>query len=336
MEQTRKLLADAFDKDPIKQQYCIFYVDHLLASGRISPQMTVSVLTTVAANAASDAVRLDALRTMPQLLEQKKYQQELKPLLVRSISSLIPSVTEVEVLRRQLMLDIQTLVDSDESFRKSLITELLGLDRSWSSINNKPGGNPDQKQVRVGLQIKMALLSLVQDYRRAMEIAGSLVNLAETSPDLSKFASEQLDMLQVSSESTALRVVANLAVQSLNTGTSFPHPSDQQRKSIPPVFIVAADESQQLQGEKLAQTLKDQGINAQGVDVLATGKNGRLLAPENLEIHFSKGANEESYLTGLTEAVKKFTGQQPKLVEVTSALDPGTCEIWFSKLSSPQ
>jgi hypothetical protein len=32
MEQTRKLLADAFDKDPIKQQYCIFYVDHLLAS----------------------------------------------------------------------------------------------------------------------------------------------------------------------------------------------------------------------------------------------------------------------------------------------------------------
>ena len=45
MEQTRKLLADAFDKDPIKQQYCIFYVDHLLASGRNSPQMTVSVLS---------------------------------------------------------------------------------------------------------------------------------------------------------------------------------------------------------------------------------------------------------------------------------------------------
>jgi hypothetical protein len=50
MEQTRKLLADAFDKDPIKQQYCIFYVDHLLASGRISAQMTVSVLSSVAAN----------------------------------------------------------------------------------------------------------------------------------------------------------------------------------------------------------------------------------------------------------------------------------------------
>jgi rRNA maturation protein Nop10 len=53
MEQTRKLLADAFDKDPIKQQYCIFYVDHLLAAGRLSPEMTVSVLSTVAANATS-------------------------------------------------------------------------------------------------------------------------------------------------------------------------------------------------------------------------------------------------------------------------------------------
>jgi hypothetical protein len=84
MEQTRKLLADAFDKDPIKQQYCIFYVDHLLASGRMSPQMTVSVLSSVAANATNDNVRLDALRRMPQLLEQKNYQQELKPLLVRS------------------------------------------------------------------------------------------------------------------------------------------------------------------------------------------------------------------------------------------------------------
>ena len=59
MEQTRKLLADALDKDPIKQQYCIFYVDHLLASGRISPQMTVSVLSSVAANATNDNVRLD-------------------------------------------------------------------------------------------------------------------------------------------------------------------------------------------------------------------------------------------------------------------------------------
>ena len=113
MEQTRKLLADAFDKDPIKQQYCIFYVDHLLASGRISAQMTVSDLTTVAANATNDNVRLDALRMMPDLLEQKNYQEELKPFLVRRISSLIPNLTEVEVLRRQVMLDIQTLVEAD-------------------------------------------------------------------------------------------------------------------------------------------------------------------------------------------------------------------------------
>jgi hypothetical protein len=49
---------------------------------------------------------------MPQLLQQKNYQQELKPLLARSISSLIQSLTEVDVLRRQLMLDIQTLVEA--------------------------------------------------------------------------------------------------------------------------------------------------------------------------------------------------------------------------------
>ena len=55
---------------------------------------------------------------MPKLLEQKNYQQELMPLLVRSIASLIPTVTEVDVLRRQLMLDIQTVVEADESFRK--------------------------------------------------------------------------------------------------------------------------------------------------------------------------------------------------------------------------
>src|SRR5246500_5727233 len=75
MEQTRKLLSDAFDKDPTKQQYCIFYIDHLLASGRISAQMTVSVLSTVAANATNDQVRLDALRMTPGLLEQKNFKK---------------------------------------------------------------------------------------------------------------------------------------------------------------------------------------------------------------------------------------------------------------------
>jgi hypothetical protein len=83
------------------------------------PRLTVSVLSSVAANATNDNVRLDALRMMPQLLEQKNYQQQLKSLLVRRISSL----TEVDVLRRQLMLDIQTLVEADESYRKLLIAK---------------------------------------------------------------------------------------------------------------------------------------------------------------------------------------------------------------------
>ena len=37
--------------------------------------MTVSVLTTVAANATNDNVRLDALRMMPDLLEQKNFKK---------------------------------------------------------------------------------------------------------------------------------------------------------------------------------------------------------------------------------------------------------------------
>jgi hypothetical protein len=327
MEQTRKLLADAFDKDPIKQQYCIFYVDHLLASGRISPQMTVSVLSTVAANATNDSVRLDALRTMPQLLEQKKYEQELRPVLVRSISSLIPSITEVEVLRRQIMLDIQTLVEADESYRKPLINELLGLDRSWSFINNKPGGNPDQKQTRIGLQIKLALLSLTPDYHHAQEIAAGLVDLAKSSPELSKFVSDQLDMLLGSSPNTALRVIARSAIRSLDEGNSLPRPADEQRKELTPVFIVAAE---QTQGEKLAQELKERGINVQGVDVIPA-KDPKLKAPLNLEIRYSKAVNEESFLTGLAAAVKKFTGEEPKLVDLSTDRDLATYEIWLSK-----
>ena len=331
MEQTRKLLADAFEKDPIKQQYCVFYVDHLLASGRISPQMTVSVLSSIAANATNDNVRLDALRTMPQLLEQKNYQQELKPFLVRSISSLIPSLTEVEVLRRQLMFDIQTLVEADESYRKALITELTGSDRSWSFINNKPGGNPDQKQIRVGLQIKLALLSLVQDYRRAQDIAGGLVDLARRSPELSKFVSDQLDPAMVSSPRTMLRVIARSAIQSLNDGNSMSRSADEQRKGVPPVFIVAADESQQMEGEKLAQALRGSGISTQGVDVIGAAEDAKLIAPETLEIRFSQNANDKSVLTGLAEKVKGFTGKEPKLVGVSADHDPGTYEIWFSK-----
>ena len=330
MEQTRKLLADAFDKDPIN---CIFYVDHLLASGRISPEMTVSVLSTVAANATNETVRLDALRMMPQLLAQQTYQKELKPLLVRGIASLIPSVTEVEVLRRQLMLDIHTLVEADESYRKALITELSAMDLSWSFINNKAGGDPDQKQIRVGLQIKLALLSLVQDYRRLQEIAAGVVDLANRSAELSKFVSDQLNMFVISSPRTALRVIAESAIQSLNAGKPLPGRADEGQKRIPPIFIVAADDSQLMLGEKLAQALEEKGITVQGVDVKSNAKEAKLTTPENLEIRFSKNANEEPFLSGLAETVKRFTGEQPKLISVSNSndLDPGNYEIWLPK-----
>ena len=268
---------------------------------------------------------------MPQLLEQKNYQQELKPLLVKSISALISSLTEVEVLRRQLMLDIQTLVEADESYRKLLISELSALDRSWSFINNKPGGNPDEKQIRIGLQIKLALLNLVQDYRREQEVAVGLVDLAKASPELSKFASDQLETSLASSPRTALRVISRSAIQSLNGRTSLPRLAGEQRKGMPVVFIVAADESQQMEGEKLAQELRENGISAQGVDIISTAKDAQLIAPEDMEIRFFKGANEESVLMGLVDKVKRFTSKEPKLVDVSADQDPGTCEIWFSK-----
>jgi hypothetical protein len=267
---------------------------------------------------------------MPQLLEQKKYQQELRPLLSRSISSLIPNVTEVEVLRRQTMLDIQTLVEADESHRKPLISELSGLDRSWSFINNKPGGNPDQKQIRIGLQIKLALLSLTQDYQRAQEIAADLVDLARSSPELSRFVSDQLDMLLISSLNTALRVLARSAIRSLDEGNLLPRLADEQRKELAPVFIVAADESQQTQGEKLAQVLKDKGINVQGVDVIPA-KDPKLKAPLNLEIRYSKAANEKPFLTSLAATVKKFTGEEPKLVDLSTGVEAPAYEIWLSR-----
>ena len=85
------------------------------------------------------------------------------------------------------------------------------MDRNWSFINNKAGENPaDQKQLHVGLQIKLALLSLVQDYRRLQEIAAGLVELANTSPKLSQFVSDQLDMFVISSQRTPLRMTPKI------------------------------------------------------------------------------------------------------------------------------
>ena len=69
----------------------------------------------------------------------------------------------------------------------------------------------------------------------------------------------------------------------------------------------------------------------QGVDVISTAKDAQLVAPETLEIRYSKGASEESVLTELTDKVKRFTGKEPKLVGVSADHDPGTYEIWFSK-----
>lgn len=331
MEQTRKLLADAFDKDPIKQQYCIFYVDHLLASGRISPEMTVSVLSTVAANATSETVRLDALRMMPQLLQQKNFQQELQPLLVRAITSLIPTVTEVDVLRRQLMLDIQTLVEADPAYRKALIDQLSEMDRNWSVINSETA--PDLKQGRVGLQVKLALLSLVQDYRLQQEIAASLVDLAEWSPELEKFASEQLTMLSISSPRTALRIIAKKAMQSLDAGDRLQR-SPTPERDLPPVFVVAEDSDQQASAEGLAQALEQEGIRVQGVDVINTAREAKLNSPEDLEIRFSKGTNEQPFLSSVAQVVRRSMGQEPKLVPDSADLDPGTYEIWLSSHKS--
>ncbi len=88
-----------------------------------------------------------------------------------------------------------------------------------------------------------------------------------------------------------------------------------------------------MRGEKLAQALEENGITIHGVDVLSNAKEAKLIAPEKLEIRFSKGANEDPFLTGLAETVKRFTGEEPNLVGVTNPndLDPGTYEIWFSK-----
>ena len=72
-------------------------------------------------------------------------------------------------------------------------------------------------------------------------------------------------------------------------------------------------------------------IGAQGVDIINTAKDAQLMAPEALEIRFSKGANEESVLTGLVDKVKRFTSKEPKLVDVSADHDPETYEIWFSK-----
>ena len=86
-----------------------------------------------------------------------------------------------------------------------------------------------------------------------------------------------------------------------------------------------------MEGEKLAQELRENGISVQGVDVLIPAKEAQLTAPETLEIRFSKGAKAESALTELADKIKGFTGKEPKLVDASAGHDPETCDIWFSK-----
>jgi hypothetical protein len=207
------------------------------------------------------------------------------------------------------------------------------MDRSWSFINDKAIGGCDPKQVRVGLQMKLALLSLVQDYARLQEIAASLVDLASRSPELSQFVSDQLNMFLISSPKASLRVIARSAIQSLSAGSPLPHRGDERSKRMASVFIVAADDSQQLVSEKLAQALEEKGISVAGVDLRSDATEAKLIPPHNLETRFSKGANEEPFLNGLAETVSKFIGEEPKLVSVSNPnnLDPGKYEIWFSK-----
>jgi hypothetical protein len=332
MEQTRKLLADAFDKDPIKQQYCIFYVDQLLASGRISPQMTVSVLSTVAANSTSENVRLEALRSMPRLLEQKNYEPELKPLLTRSIPALIPSIAEVEVLSREAILDLQTLVNADESLRGPLISELTELDRRWALISNKTGGDIDRKQNRIALQIKLSLFTLEQTYDRVRKIALSLLDLAKNSPELEAFVRNQLQIARASSPRTVLRVAATSVTTALERGDPVPPRVDERGQGDASVFIVIADESRRNEGQKLVQALGESGINTQGIDVLSDdSKSGKLRPPEYFEIRFWKNANNESLSKRLADTVEKYSAAKPKLFAVAalSDIDPETYEIWF-------
>ena len=82
--------------------------------------------------------------------------------------------------------NIQTLVEVDETYRRRSSLNCRPWIENWSFINSKAGGDADQKRLRVALQIKLALLSLVQDYHRLEEIAASIVKLAKRSPELSR------------------------------------------------------------------------------------------------------------------------------------------------------
>lgn len=65
----------------------------------------------------------------------------------------------------------------------------------------------------------------------------------------------------------------------------------------------------------------------QGIDVIAS-ENTNSKAPQNLEIRYSKAADQGSFLSGLAETVKKSVRRESKLVDLSAGRDPLTYEIW--------
>jgi hypothetical protein len=101
-------------------------------------------------------------------------------------------------------------------------------------------------------------------------------------------------------------------------------------------LIVAANESQLVRGTQLVRLLDDKRNQGSGVDVLSDAKQTKLISPDKLEIRSAKGGNGDTFLIGLTEAVKRFTGPRSRIGcgFTPNVLDSGTYEIWFSQALS--
>jgi hypothetical protein len=100
---------------------------------------------------------------------------------------------------------------------------------------------------------------------------------------------------------------------------------------MPPVFIVAADESQAALSQQLARALVEAGIFVQGLEVISRTKEVKPVAPEKLGIRFGKGANDATFRTRLAETVANSTGRRRawSMRQLPMALTQGTYEIWL-------
>ncbi|HET7238286.1 MAG TPA: hypothetical protein VFI76_04630, partial [Terrimicrobiaceae bacterium] len=94
--------------------------------------------------------------------------------------------------------------------------------------------------------------------------------------------------------------------------------------------VVAEDEEQQASADGLVRTLKEGGINVQGVDVISVAREAKLSSPENLEIRVATLTKGSPLVSSIVEVVRRSTGTEPKLVSEATGLDPGTCEIWLA------